>query len=108
MVELRVARTMFARVRGLLGTPRSAEALLLVPCCDIHTFGMRYAIDIAFIDGNGHVLKAYRNLEPGCRLRCRAARAALERAACPWEKWFAPGDFAGLMVKIALEERSKQ
>jgi uncharacterized membrane protein (UPF0127 family) len=47
-----------ARRRGLLGRDRLApgEALVIVPSQGIHTFGMRFSIDVVFVDRHGGVL----------------------------------------------------
>ncbi len=83
------------RARGLLYTDPHKGALLLVPCRDIHTVGMRYSIDVAFVDGAGQVVEAHRAVGPLCRLRNARAAAVIERfAACG--PWFQPGDRIGL------------
>lgn len=53
------ADTPWDRMRGLLVRPRLApgEGLLIEPCGSIHTFGMRYALDLAFLDRGGTVTK---------------------------------------------------
>ena len=77
MVE--VACSLPARMRGLLGRKEFPGILVLVPCDDVHTFGMKRAIDIAFVDPDGIVLRSYGNVGPSCRLRCKGAYATLER-----------------------------
>ncbi|CAM5211254.1 hypothetical protein OURE66S_02711 [Oligella ureolytica] len=55
-----------AKLKGLLGK-RSLEenhCYVFVPCKAIHTFGMRFAIDVIFCDKTGHLLKYYRQLPP--------------------------------------------
>lgn len=71
----------WARLRGLLGRPAPAdgEGLLLLPCRSVHMFGMRCALDVAFVDAEGTVIAAYHSLPPGARSRWHgSARAALE------------------------------
>jgi uncharacterized membrane protein (UPF0127 family) len=55
------------RAVGLLG--RSSldhdEGLLLAPCASVHTVGMRFAIDVAFLDQDGRVVTASPGLFPG-------------------------------------------
>ena len=62
-----VAETARERTRGLLqrdGLP--AGELMLIPRCNmIHTFGMRFPIDVIFLDGHGIVKRIVRNLLPG-------------------------------------------
>ena len=57
------------------------NALLLRPCGSIHTFGMRFSIDVAFADGRGHVLRVIPNLPPLRIRRCPGAAVALEAHA---------------------------
>lgn len=76
-----VADGWWSRLRGLLGRPAPAdgEGLLLVPCRSVHMFGMRVALDVAFVDQDGAVIAAYHALPPGGRTGWhRRARAALE------------------------------
>lgn len=105
MAKLRICRSHYARLRGLLGTKPTDDLVLLVPCCDIHTFGMAYALDIAFVDTHARVIRTYRNVEPGSRLRCASAVAVLERAADNNKKWFAPRSFTGQTIYKVLRER---
>ncbi|MFE6713963.1 DUF192 domain-containing protein [Streptomyces sp. NPDC057695] len=49
-VELEVAASYRARTRGLLGRDGIAGALLLTPAGSVHTFRMRFGIDVAFLD----------------------------------------------------------
>jgi hypothetical protein len=61
-----VANTRATRRRGLLGRDSLdlAAALVLSPCCSIHTAFMRFPIDVAFIDRDGQVLRIVRDLAP--------------------------------------------
>ena len=68
-------------LRGLLFRRPQAGVMLLAPCRDVHTFGMGHAVDVAFVDATGLVVEAHRAVAPGRRLRCRRARAVLERFA---------------------------
>jgi len=60
--------------------PRS-HALLLPRCASIHTFGMRFAIDIAFADDHGRVARVIHDLPPRRFRTCRGSAAALETHA---------------------------
>ena len=55
-----------SRNRGLLGRDAlaSGSALILAPCSSIHTFFMRFAIDVLFVDRHGLVLRVASNLRP--------------------------------------------
>jgi hypothetical protein len=79
------------RLRGLLLTDCDAEPVALLGCSSIHTFGMAYPIDVAFVGRGGVVLEARRAVGPGRVLRNRRAAMTLER---PQTKapWLAAGD----------------
>ena len=87
-----LATKLSSRMRGLLFSPASNDVLVMLPCHDIHTFGMRYAIDIAFVDEDGTVVRAVRDVVPNKRFREPRAVAVLERCAIPREGWFEEGD----------------
>lgn len=82
-LRVRVADNFVSRALGLLvGRPLDLEeALLIAPCSSIHTFGMSYPIDVAFIDADARIVRIYPQVRPG-RLRfALGARAALEMHA---------------------------
>ena len=89
---VRLALSWRARMRGLLRTRAAPEALVLVPCHSIHTFGMRYSIHVAFIDECGIVIKSVLNVAPGRVLRCKGARAVVECASSQAQAWPSKGD----------------
>jgi uncharacterized membrane protein (UPF0127 family) len=77
------ASNAWERLRGLLGRRPLApdEALLLERCNSVHTFGMGYPIDLAFLDRDGRVLRVVPRVRP-LRIAARlGARATLEMAA---------------------------
>lgn len=99
---LHVASGPIARLRGLLGRDCAEGVLLLAPCADIHTVGMRFSIDVAFLGEDGTVLASRRSLAPGSRMAVRGAACVLERQACTSKGWFCPGDRA--FVGVCQEE----
>ena len=54
------------RMRGLLGKEALApgDALVISPCSAVHTFGMRYPIDVVFYDRSNRAVAAVPNLRP--------------------------------------------
>jgi uncharacterized membrane protein (UPF0127 family) len=79
-----VADGWWSRLRGLLGrpSPTEGEGLLLLPCRSVHMFGMRYPLDVGFLDRAGSVMAAYHTRPPGARSGWhRRAHAALELPA---------------------------
>lgn len=73
----KVADTFFARLKGLLGssTLTKGEGLLITHEKSIHTFFMRYPIDVVYIDKNWQVIKVDCNMVP-FRLGGYVAKAA--------------------------------
>ena len=72
-----------ARRKGLLGEASMPEgsALVIAPTCAIHTFFMRFAIDVAFVTRTGRVLKVVRDLRPWRIAVALRAAAAVELPA---------------------------
>ena len=54
------------RMRGLLGkTPlQNDQALLITSCSSVHTIGMTYPIDLAFLDKHWKIRKIVKSLVP--------------------------------------------
>ncbi|HEX8987255.1 MAG TPA: DUF192 domain-containing protein [Rhodocyclaceae bacterium] len=77
------AESAWERARGLLGRPPLAagEGLWIEPCGSVHTFGMGYPIDLAFVGGDARLRKLVRALPPLRLAGCAGARATLETAA---------------------------
>jgi uncharacterized membrane protein (UPF0127 family) len=79
--RIRMADGWLARLRGMLARPAPGpgEGLLLTPCSSVHMYGMRFALDVAFLDQSGTVVALYPSLAPGSRTRWhRNAAHALE------------------------------
>jgi uncharacterized membrane protein (UPF0127 family) len=78
--EVPVAAGPRARLLGLAHLARedAIPGLLIPRCSSVHTFGMRFSLDLCFLDGEGALI-AFR---PGVRPRrvafCRRADAVLE------------------------------
>ena len=77
------ARGFWARLRGLLGRSGLSvgEGLLLTPCGQVHTLGMRFSLDVVFLDRAGRVLKCVEGLRPNRFAAAAGARHVLEVAA---------------------------
>ncbi len=52
--------------------------LWLLPCRAVHTVGMRYDIDVVFLDQHGRVLKLVRRLKPWRLALCLRATSVIE------------------------------
>jgi len=64
--NLIVADSIFSRMKGLLGRNFLPEgtALWLIPCKGVHTFGMKFPIDVIMIDRENRVIAINANLMP--------------------------------------------
>jgi uncharacterized membrane protein (UPF0127 family) len=78
-----MADTRKTRKKGLLGRDALPDgcALIIVPCFAVHTIGMRFPIDVVFVDSHGRVKKIVRRLPPLRMAGCLSARAVVEFAA---------------------------
>jgi uncharacterized protein len=61
-----LADTIFKRMKGLLGKSSLSpgEGLVIRPCISIHTFGMKFAIDVVFFDGSNKAVAVLHHLKP--------------------------------------------
>lgn len=64
--RLEVAKSLWRQTVGLLDRRALAPdgGLWLEPCNSIHTIGMRFAIDVLFLDCTGRLLRALPNVRP--------------------------------------------
>ena len=88
--EFTVLSSWLGRLRGLLATGPDADPVALTRCSSIHTFGMAYPIDVAFIGERGEVLSVHRSVAPGRCLSEGQAACVLERPESG-EGWVKPG-----------------
>ncbi len=60
------ARNLFSRSFGLIFRKKltDGQGLLIKKCKSIHTIGMRYRIDVVFLDKSNKVIAIYCNLRP--------------------------------------------
>jgi uncharacterized membrane protein (UPF0127 family) len=87
--HLELASDSKARTRGLLGREgmEAGSVLIIAPCNAVHTFFMRFTIDVVFADRAGRVVKVCRQLRP-------------------WRIGAAIGAFAALEFPAGLADRS--
>ena len=78
-----VADRMLSRMKGLLGRKdlSTGEGILIRPAPSIHTFFMRFPIDVVFLSRQGDVLKIAEHVAPWRARSCRHSYAVLELAA---------------------------
>ena len=66
--QLRVADTHWSRFCGLMGTDAGSfpegRGLWIVPCHGVHTFAMRFPIDVIYLDSDKVIVHLEENLKP--------------------------------------------
>jgi uncharacterized membrane protein (UPF0127 family) len=67
------------RLTGLIG--RRERALLIPRCRSVHTFGMRFPLDLVWLGAGGEVVRVDRAVPPWRVRSCRRARSVLELPA---------------------------
>jgi uncharacterized membrane protein (UPF0127 family) len=78
---VRVARSRRSRLRGLaFRREPPAEPLLIPRCRSVHTFGMRFALDLVWLGRGGRVVRVDCDVPPW---RVRACREAVEVLELP-------------------------
>jgi hypothetical protein len=83
-MEIRVACSRRERLLGLALRARPpGHALLLPRCRSVHTFGMRFPLDLVWLDARGRVLRVDRAVPPGRVRCCLRAAAVLEAGRMP-------------------------
>jgi uncharacterized membrane protein (UPF0127 family) len=78
--EVPVAVGFRARLLGLayLDLADAGPGLLLPRCSSVHTFGMKFALDVYFLGRDGEILEVRRAVPPRRFVACRGAAAVLE------------------------------
>ncbi len=64
--DLKVADKPWSRIQGLLFKPMLSpeQGLALIPCNSIHSLGMRYSMDVIYLDKKNKVLKCTHDFRP--------------------------------------------
>jgi uncharacterized membrane protein (UPF0127 family) len=81
--RMEVADTSPKRNKGLLGRNYLApgEGLWILPCDAVHTFGMRFPIDLIYLDRKNKIKKLLSNVPPWRLSACLPAHSILELPA---------------------------
>ena len=98
LATLEVAESVRERTHGLLGRDGVDGAVLLRPARSVHTFGMRFPIDVAFLDRDFRVLRMLTMPRNRVSMPVWRARAAIEAEAGAFGSW-------GLKLADQLEVR---
>lgn len=97
-----VAETRRARRRGLLDRDHVEGALVLRPCRWIHTIGMRFDIDVAYLDANGTVIKTIHMHRRRIGVPVWRASQVIEAQAGAFARW---GLHVGDVIEVRDDDR---
>jgi uncharacterized membrane protein (UPF0127 family) len=83
--EIPLATSFRSRLLGLahLDREEAGPGLLIPRCSSVHTFGMRFALDLYFVDGEGAVVDVRRGVPRRRFALCRHAATVVEIPALP-------------------------
>ena len=98
LASLEVADRRASRRHGLLGRDGVEGALLLVPARSVHSFGMRFPLDVAWLDADLTVLRTVRLARNRMTRPVLRAHGVLEAEAGSFARW-------GLQVGDQLERK---
>lgn len=97
LASAEVARDRKSRARGVLGRDHLDGALVLEPCRWVHTIGVRFALDVAYLDADGVVLKTVRMHRHRVGIPVPRARVVVEATEGAFGRW---GLHVGDVVEI--------
>ncbi|HYN31866.1 MAG TPA: DUF192 domain-containing protein [Ilumatobacteraceae bacterium] len=98
LASAEVADSRRARRRGLMGRESIEGALVIEPCRWIHTIGMKFPIDVAYLDRDGIVVKTIKMQKFRMGIPVWSARSVIEAEAGAFGRW-------GLRVGDEIEVR---
>jgi uncharacterized membrane protein (UPF0127 family) len=87
LASAEVADARSARRRGLLGRDGLEGALVLRPCRWVHTIGMRFPIDVAFLDHDGVVVKTMHMAQRRIGVPVWRAHLVIEAEGGAFSRW---------------------
>ncbi len=78
--EVYVADSFLKRAKGLLGKSAISanNAMVIIPCNAIHTFFMRFNIDVIFISDENKIISLHKTVKPWKVLRQLSAKYVVE------------------------------
>jgi uncharacterized membrane protein (UPF0127 family) len=101
LASVDVAGSRTERVKGLLGRNGLEGAFAIPGCRWVHTIGMKFPIDVAYVDGEGNVVKIVSMRRHRVGAPVPHARTVIEARAGSFERW-------GLKVGQPVEIRSTE
>jgi uncharacterized membrane protein (UPF0127 family) len=101
LASAQVADDRSSRRRGLLDLDHFEGALVIEPCRWIHTIGMRFPIDVAYLDADGVVIKTIQMRRHRMGIPVSRARSVIEAEAGAFARW---GLRVGDLVEVRCDE----
>ncbi len=106
--NLEIAGTSARRSKGLLGRNSLAPGggLWIAPCESVHTFGMRFPIDLVYLDRSFEVKKVKHSVGPWRMSMCLSAHSILELpTGVIQSSRTQPGDILDISLAASLSRR---
>jgi uncharacterized membrane protein (UPF0127 family) len=107
--RVRLAATHWSRFRGLMGTDAArfpaGEGLWIVPCHGVHTFAMRFPIDVVYLDRGKLVVHIEENLKPWRLAAVRMSAASV--LELPGQTLNSTRTAIGDEIEISVEEAAQ-
>jgi uncharacterized protein len=101
LASVEIATSRAEKAKGLLGRDSLEGALAIPHCRCIHTIGMRFPIDVAYVDANNVVIKTHCVHQHRLALPVLKAAMVIEAQAGAFERW-------GLRVGDPIEIRDAE
>lgn len=96
------ATTRPQRRKGLLGRDGLDGAMVIDPCRWVHTIGMRFPIDVAFLDADGLVIRTVQMPRRRLGMPVIRARSVIEAEAGAFARW---GVHVGDVIELREHEQ---
>jgi uncharacterized protein len=87
LASAEVAESREQRLRGFLGRDGADGAMVIPNCKWIHTLGMRFALDVAYVDRDGIVIRVLRVRRNRMTMPVWAAHTIIEAEAGAFSRW---------------------
>jgi uncharacterized membrane protein (UPF0127 family) len=87
LASLEIPTSRRGKARGLIGRSGIEGAMVLRPARSVHSFGMRFELDVAFVDAEGVVVRTLRLQRNRLTPPVWRARAIIEAEAGAFGQW---------------------
>jgi hypothetical protein len=107
--EMRVANTHWSRLRGLMGIKPAnfgfGQGLWIIPCHGVHTWAMRFPLDLVYLDTHNVVVHLEENVKPWRFAPIRMDTVTV--IELPWHTIWNSGTSAGDQIEMELGKSGK-